>query len=145
MTTFRDFNFKLLVIEKLMYTDESLTPAFSINALMQERGIPDVQGYVYDNDLAFTVLEESRRYFEALEISDELLATVDSLLIDGGHQVYYECSPVWDGEDDLFDVHSLDDLALLPNLKLIESTALNMLAVPDKLEIFAARGIEVDD
>jgi hypothetical protein len=144
MTTFRDFNFKLLVIEKLMYTDESLTPAFSINALMQERGIPDVQGYVYDNDLAFTVLEESRRYFEALEISDELLATVDSLLIDGGNQVYYECSPVWDGEDDLFDVHSLDDLALLPNLKLIEDPGTTILAVPDKLDIFAARGIELD-
>jgi hypothetical protein len=142
MREFRDFNFKLTVIEKLMYTDKTLTPAFSIDALLRERGIPDAQSYVWDNDLASTVLEESRQYFEALEISDELLASVESLLIDGGHQIYYECSPVWDGEDDLYDIHSLDDLALLPNLKLIEDPGTNMLAVPNRLEILATRGIE---
>jgi hypothetical protein len=50
--------------------------------------------------------------------------------------------PVWDGEDDLYDIHSLDDLALLPNLKLIEDPGTNMLAVPNRLEILATRGIE---
>ncbi|MEU9359207.1 hypothetical protein AB0D35_14040 [Streptomyces sp. NPDC048301] len=140
MAQFKDFNFKLLVIEKLMYEDETLTPAFSIDERMRDRGIADTVSYVYDNDLAFSVLEESRAYFEQLEISDELLAGVEELLLDGGHQVYYECSPVWDGEDDLFDVRSLDDLALLPNLRLIDNA--DMLRLPDAEDQLAARGIE---
>ncbi|MEV6309525.1 hypothetical protein AB0M10_13120 [Streptomyces sp. NPDC051840] len=140
MAQFKDFNFKLLVIEKLMYEDETLTPAFSIDEWMRDRGITDTVGYVYEQDLAYQVLEESRAYFEQLEISDELLASVDELLLDGGHQVYYECSPVWDGEDDLFDVRSLDDLALLPNLRLIDNA--DMLTLPDAEDQLAARGIE---
>ncbi|WP_432103769.1 DUF6892 domain-containing protein [Streptomyces sp. bgisy091] len=140
MAQFNDFNFKLLVIEKLMYEDETLTPAFSIDERMRDRGITDTVGYVYEHDLAYQVLEESRAYFEQLEISDELLASVDELLLDGGHQVYYECSPVWDGEDDLFDVRSLDDLALLPNLRLIDNA--DMLTLPDAEDQLAARGIE---
>ncbi|MEU0632304.1 hypothetical protein [Streptomyces sp. NPDC005989] len=144
MPAFRDFNFKLLVIEKLMYEDETLTPAFSIDECLRAKGITDAQLYAFDNDLAYTVLDESRAYFEALEISEELLATVDTLLIDGGHQVYYECSPVWDGEDDLFDVGSLDDLDLLPNLRRISGAQDCGLGAPFKEEILAARGIASD-
>lgn len=141
MAVFRDFNFKLLVIEKLMYWDLTLTPVFSIEERMEARGITDLQSHVFDNDLAFTVLDESRIFFGELEISQELLASVDTLVVDGGHQVYYECSPVWDGEDDLFDVHSLDDLALLPNLKRVIGADSNTLAVPGKLERLAAQGV----
>ncbi|MFB8031590.1 hypothetical protein ACFC5Z_01255 [Streptomyces sp. NPDC056004] len=144
MPAFRDFNFKLLVIEKLMYEDETLTPAFSIDECLRAKGIADAQLYAFDNDLAYTVLDESRAYFEALEISEELLATVETLLIDGGHQVYYECSPVWDGEDDLFDVGSLDDLDLLPNLRRISGARDCGLGDPFKEEILAAQGIASD-
>ncbi|MFE7750066.1 DUF6892 domain-containing protein [Streptomyces sp. NPDC057428] len=35
-----------------------------------------------------------------------------AFVVDGGHQVCHECSPVRDGEDALFGIHSLDDLAL---------------------------------
>ncbi|MFF2013285.1 DUF6892 domain-containing protein [Streptomyces sp. NPDC058195] len=144
MPAFRDFNFKLLVIEKLMYEDRTLTPAFSINELLRARGIGDAQTYAFENDLAYTVLDESRAYFEALEISEELLATVDTLLVDGGHQVYYECSPVWDGEDELFDVSSLDDLDLLPNLRRISGAQDCGMGVPFTEEVLAARGIASD-
>ncbi|MFG2987105.1 DUF6892 domain-containing protein [Streptomyces sp. NPDC048258] len=138
---FKDFNFKLLVIEKLMYQDQVLTPVFSIDELMEARGIGDVQSHVFDNDLAFTVLDESRTFFEELAISEELLAGVDELLVDGGNQIYYECSPVWDGEDDLFDVQSLDDLALLPNLKRLIGADSCAIVAPDKLERLAAQGV----
>lgn len=49
--------------------------------------------------------------------------------------------PVWDGEDDLFDVLSFDDLDLLPNLKKIWAVDGGVIAVPNKFEILAARGI----
>ncbi|MET9656847.1 hypothetical protein [Streptomyces sp. NPDC006510] len=144
MPAFRDFNFKLLVIEKLMYQDKTLTPAFSIDECLRAKGIEDAQLYAFDNDLDYTVLDEARAHFEALEISEELLATVDTLLIDGGLQVYYECSPVWDGEDDLFDVGSLDDLDLLPNLRRLIGARDCGLGVPFKAEVLAARGIVAD-
>lgn len=110
---------------------------------MKARDIDDVQSHVFDNDLAHTVLDESRAFFKSLEMSDELLAGVESPVVDGGHQVYYECSPVRDGEDDLFGMRSLDDLALLPNLK--HPTGTEMIMVPGKEEILAARGITVVD
>ncbi|MFF3782920.1 DUF6892 domain-containing protein [Streptomyces sp. NPDC001933] len=144
MPDFRDFNFKLPVIEKLMYGDRTLTPAFSIDECLRAKGIPDPQLYAFDNDLAHTVLDEAHAHFEALEISEELLATLDTLVIDGGLQVYYECSPVWDGEDDLFDVGSLDDLDLLPNLRRISGARDCGLGIPFKEEILAARDIVSD-
>ncbi|QNE77216.1 hypothetical protein F0344_23730 [Streptomyces finlayi] len=142
MTVFRDFNFKLLVVEKLMYWDETLTPAFSLRDHMRTHGVDDLDAYVEDKDLAYTVLDEPRAYFQALEIPAELLATVEELTSDGGHQVFHECAPVWDGEDDLFDVHSLDDLDLLPNLKLFTGARELEYMLPGSLEILAARGIE---
>ncbi|MEV7103468.1 DUF6892 domain-containing protein [Streptomyces atroolivaceus] len=142
MAEFKDFNFKLAVIEALMYGDGTLTPAFSIDERFRARGVGDLHSHVYENGWEHTVLDEARAFFEALEISDELLATVDELVFDGGNQVFHECSPVWDGEDDLFDVRSLDDLPLLPNLKRVLG-ADDMVAVPGKEGVFAARGIEV--
>ncbi|MEU0991233.1 DUF6892 domain-containing protein [Streptomyces sp. NPDC005953] len=141
MTTFTDFNFKLLVVEQLMYSDETLTPKFH---LAERLGVDNPFGYAVEKDLAYTVLPEARTFFEALEISDELLASVEVLIADGGNEVYNECAPMWDGEDDLFDVRSLDDLALLPNLKCIAGAEEGILAVPNKLEILAARGIATE-
>lgn len=127
MADFTDLNFKLLVIDKLMYQDETLTPRFDIEAHLRDLGIvrPDqyVDNYVEENGIAYTFLPEARAYFEALEISDELLATVDELLMDGGIDVYVECAPVWDGEDDIFDISSFRDIPLLPNLKRVYGTA----------------------
>ncbi|MFE9093402.1 DUF6892 domain-containing protein [Streptomyces sp. NPDC007264] len=141
MAAFRDFSFKLVVVEKLMYGDKTLTPAFSLEQHMRERGVEDLHRYVEENDLAFTILDEARAYFEALEIPEELLATVDELTFDGGHRVYMECAPVWDGEDDLFDVRSLDDLDLLPNLELVIGAQDLEYMCPGATDILAARGI----
>ncbi|NEY30792.1 hypothetical protein GTU99_00980 [Streptomyces sp. PRKS01-65] len=83
-------------------------------------------------------MPEARDYFASLEISDELLAAVDELGMDGGNQVYQECAPVWDGENDLFDVASLDDLVLLPNpRRVLGSDFLS----PQLRNVLSARGI----
>ncbi|CAM5239899.1 hypothetical protein SHIRM173S_01218 [Streptomyces hirsutus] len=115
MAWFKDFNFKLVVIEQLTYIDEKLTPQFSLAGVLKEKGLgDDPWEYAQEHDLAYKVVPEAREYFESLELSDELLAGVEELCMDGGNQVYQECAPVWDGEDDLFDITSLDDLVLLP-------------------------------
>ncbi|MFJ8990809.1 DUF6892 domain-containing protein [Streptomyces sp. NPDC102279] len=123
MADFQEFNFKLLVIEKLMYADETLTPRFRLADLVRARGLGgDPWSYAYAQGLSCQVIPEARAHSEALEIDDELLATVDELIVDGGLQVYQECAPVWDGEDDLFDVVSPADLDLLPRLGRVVST-----------------------
>ncbi|MEU8793194.1 hypothetical protein [Streptomyces sp. NPDC048643] len=123
MADFQDFNFKLLVIEKLMYSDETLTPRFSLADLLRARGLgDDPWSYAYEQDVSHQVVPEARAHFEALEIDDELLLTVDELVVDGGLRVYQECAPAWDGEDELFDVVSPADLDLLPRLGRVVST-----------------------
>ncbi|WP_306369764.1 hypothetical protein [Nocardiopsis sp. CC223A] len=142
MTVFKDFNFKLVVIEQLMYVDEVLTPAYSLADVLKEQGLgDDPWRWAHDNDLAYQVVPQSREYFEKLEIDGALLARVEELCLDGGNQVYQECAPIWDGEDDLFDITSLEDLDLLPNLRLVEFAE----ALDDDLqEVLRARGIETD-
>ncbi len=144
MSQFRDFNLKLLVIEELMYGPQPLLPVYDLSAQLAERGIKDPTGYVLENALDAEVLPEPRAHFEALEIPAELLARVEELCFDAGAEVFRHCAPAWDGEDDLFDVRSLDDLALLPNLREVTFVEDGVLAVPDAAEAFAARGIETD-
>ncbi|MFJ9552263.1 DUF6892 domain-containing protein [Nocardiopsis sp. NPDC101807] len=145
MPTFQDFNFKLLVVEKLMYDDGTLSPRFTLTEHLKELGITQAPyEYAYAVGKEFQVLDETRAYFEALEISAEQLATVDSILFDGGLRVFMECAPVWDGEDDLFDVRSLDDLDLVPNLRRFQGAEDHFHARPEMLEALTARGIEVD-
>jgi uncharacterized protein DUF6892 len=142
MADFQDFNLKLVVVDKLMYVDRTLTPRFRIAELLRDKGLgDDPWRYAYDSGLAYQVLPEAREHFEALEIGDDLLAGVEELVLDGGLQVYAECSPVWDGEDDLFDIAALDDLALLPNLRrVIGSEFLG----PALLDVLRARGVAAD-
>jgi len=95
-----------------------------------------------ENELDEDILDESRTYFEELEISDELLAGIEGLCFDAGLDIYYHCAPAWGGEDDLFDVHSLDDLALLPNLRWVTAVDDGTLArKQDRRGLLAARGI----
>ncbi|WP_410622596.1 DUF6892 domain-containing protein [Amycolatopsis sp. cmx-8-4] len=138
MADFTDFNLKLIVVEQLMYTDKTLTPAFRIADVL---GVPDTWEHTYRRGLAHQVVPEARDYFEALEISDELLATVEKLVMDGGLRVYQECAPIWDGEDELFDVSSLDDLALLPNLRRVVGAEF---LGPRSREILRSRGVAAD-
>ncbi|WP_051859679.1 DUF6892 domain-containing protein [Streptomyces xanthophaeus] len=64
--------------------------------------------------------------------------------LDAGADVFRHCAHAWDGEDDLFDVRSLDDLALLFNLREVTFVEDGVLAVPDAAETFSARGIDTD-
>ena len=142
MATFTDFNFKLLVIDDLMYFQEVIVPPFDIAEALKADGVTDPWQYAVDSGLP--ILEQARAYFEALDLPAELLAQVDTLTLDGGLQIYHECAPAWDGEDDRFDIHSLADVDLLPNLATIEVAA-DLIAVPGWRETLTARGIDIDE
>lgn len=110
---FQDFNFKLAVIERLMYQQGVLTPRFDVYdfvAAYTARQI-DIEEEGYD------IIPEVRAYFEQLEIPAELLSSIEAINQDGGDYIYAQLYPFWDGEDDIFNIQSAEDAALLPNLK----------------------------
>ncbi|UOQ70754.1 DUF6892 domain-containing protein [Hymenobacter cellulosilyticus] len=136
-TQFQDFNFKLAVIQVLMYEQELLQPAFSLRAFAktyQGRRI-DIEKDGYD------IIPEVRDYFLALEIPAALLTQVEEIYQDGGDDIYHHLYPFWDGEDETFTITSTADLALLPNLRKMT------LFYDDREEMiaqFQAQGIETD-
>ena len=66
------------------------------------------------------MIPEAKQYFQDLALTKTQLGKVTRLAIDGGAQVYLQIIPLWDGEDDAFDITSVDDAALLPKLKVFD-------------------------
>lgn len=132
---FKDFGFKLLVINELMY-NQNVLPAFDLDkfvASYTERAI-DVEEEGYD------IIPEVAEYFKALEILTGMVKNITELEQDGGDQIYHDIYPFWDGEDDVFDIHSAEDAHLLPNLKKMSLILTN----DDVIEAFNEKGIETD-
>lgn len=110
---FKDFNFKLAVVQRLMYEQGILTPRFDVYDFVKgyaARHI-DIEEEGYD------IIPEVRQYFEALEIPVDILPHITEIDQDGGDEIYGQLYPFWDGEDDTFNIQSAEDAALLPNLK----------------------------
>ncbi|GGX05848.1 leucine-rich repeat domain-containing protein [Aquimarina muelleri] len=109
----KDFNFKLMIIQKLMYEDEVLLPKFDIWKFTETytaRKI-DIEAEGYHK------IPEAITYFKELAIPMELLIDITELNPDGGDEIHSQIIPFWDGEDNEFDVISIADIDYLPNLK----------------------------
>ncbi len=110
---FKDFNFKLAVVQRLMYEQGVLKPRFDVYDFAEgytARHI-DIEEEGYD------IIPEVRQYFESLEIPVDMLDRITEIDQDGGDEIYGQLYPFWDGEDDVFNIQSAEDAALLPNLK----------------------------
>ena len=130
---FADVNFKLAVVQELMYVQE-LLPRFDLREYAAE------QGFTYD-DGSFGAVPEALAYFEALEVPAELAEKITEIAMDGGNEICLEIAPNWDGEDGLFDVAEFADVRHFPNLK---SMTLFYTGDEAVLEALRARGIEAD-
>ena len=116
---FQDLNFKLAVINHLMYEKEVLKPRFDIYTFVKTIDHPcdiETDGYA--------VVPEALKWFAALELTPGQLEQVTSLYIEGGSEIYHQIYPFWDGEDDTFDINSFDDVKLLPRLQSIDWNSL---------------------
>jgi len=134
LVRFKDFNFKLAVIQRLMYEQNVLVPRFDVYEFVKgytARQI-DIEEEGYD------IIPEVRQYFEQLKIPAETLPLVQEINQDGGDEIYGQLYPFWDGEDDVFNIQAADDAALLPNLK-----SVTLFYADDEriLEEFKQRGI----
>lgn len=122
-TKFRDFAFKLWVIEALMYEQALLTPKFDVREFAREY---DKRQIDVEQD-GYEIIPEVKKYFQNTDIPHELLQEVTHLVIDdgiwGGAEVYNQLWPFYDPGcgDTVLPVtnKAIDDLDLLPNLKKI--------------------------
>jgi hypothetical protein len=132
---FTDFNFKLAVIDILMYEKELLDPVFDLYEfarLYKGRKI-DIEKEGYN------LIPEVTKYFEDLPVEKKYAPEITEIIQDGGNDIYGQLCCFWDGEDDLFNIKSFEDIKHFPNLKRME---LFYTEDKDVLEKLQARGIE---
>jgi hypothetical protein len=110
---FEDLNFKLLVIEKLMYRDALLTPRFDIHEFARLYTGREI----LIDDEGYESIPEALAWFEGILIPDELLGAIEELGFNPAAEVYSQIQPFWDGESEEFDPKSIEDLDKLPNLR----------------------------
>lgn len=136
MISFKDFGFKLLVVNELMYNQGVLTPIFSLREHFQQPGMRELD----IEEEGYAPIPEAVAYFRNLDVPEALLATITELDQDGGDTIYHEIYPFWDGEGSEFDLCSAEDAALLPNLERVTL----VLADEDVLDALNERGIEAE-
>ncbi len=109
---FADLNFKLAVLEHLMFQTKVLKPAFSLEgfvAAWKQRRI-DLATEGYDAPIA-----EVLAWFAAYPVDRKHVQKIRALTQHAGaviHGIY----PHWTGEDDTFAITAADDAKLLPVL-----------------------------
>lgn len=134
---FDHLNFKLAIIQVLMYEEELLKPAFDIFDFAEEFSDLDI-----DTE-SMEIIQPALEYFEKLQIPREYTKHIQEIDMDGGNEIYMNIIPQWDGEDETFDLNevSVEELKQFPNLK--EATI--MTSNFDKVKaVFEEAGIAVD-
>lgn len=134
---FDTLNFKLAIIQVLMYDLHLLKPEFDIYDFADH-----YEGEKIDTD-SDIIIEPAMNFFKEMEIPKNFAPYVEMLYMDGGNDVYMNIIPQWDGEDDSFDLNeiTLEELQQFPNLKKATLMSGNF----DKVkEVFEATNIAVE-
>jgi len=106
MITFKDLNFKICVIGALhnlgYYNEEA----------------EKIQNENSDWDEDYKPIPAVLEFYKKLDINPEYLLKIESLYPDGGDLCYDYLFNVWDGEDNQFDISSIEGIENLKNLKI---------------------------
>ena len=110
---FDNINFKLTIIQVLMYDLRVLKPYFDIYDFADEFSEEDI-----DTE-SMEIIQPTLEYMMNLPIPKKYAEQVQEIYMDGGNEIYLNLIPQWDGEDDSFDLNevSLKELQQFPNLK----------------------------
>ena len=130
MLHFDNLNFKLAIIQVLMYDLKLLNPEFDIY------DFADRYKEEIDTD-SDTVIEPVMKFFKNLQVPKRLAPYVETIYMDGGNDVYMNIIPQWDGEDGSFDLNeiTLTELQQFPNLKEATIMSSNFDKVKDVFEV----------
>ena len=110
---FDNINFKLTIIQVLMYDLRVLKPYFDIYDFAEEFSEEEI-----DTE-SMEIIQPALEYMMNLPIPKKYAEHVQEIYMDGGNEIYLNLIPQWDGEDDSFDLNevSLKELQQFPNLK----------------------------
>ena len=141
LLTLASFPFRLAVIQELMYEQDALTPRFDVYDFAQDRGARSFD----PDEVGSEVIPSVRTWFRTLPIPARLAERVETLVLDGGNDIYLQLIPQWDGEDDAFTITSLNeaDLAPFTNLKKVQD--IGGFLRPRARTALVKHGIEVED
>ncbi len=129
-------NFKLAILQVLIYDLELLKPYFNI------------EDFAYQYTGSKIDLESEKpikpaiNFFKKLPIPKSLAEKVEEINMDGGNDIYMNITPLWDGEDGYFNINELSDLELsqFPNLKKVSVMSDKF---DDMKKIFNSKNIDV--
>ena len=133
---FDNINFKLTIIQVLMYDLLVLKPYFDIHDFAEEFSELEI-----DTE-SMEIIQPALDYMIDLPIPKKYAEQVQEIYMDGGNEIYLNLIPQWDGEDDGFDLNevSLKELQQFPNLKQATIISSNFEHVK---EMFDKQGVQV--
>ena len=133
---FDNINFKLTIIQVLMYDLRVLKPYFDIYDFAEEFSDLEI-----DTE-SMEIIQPALDYMIDLPIPKKYAEQVQEIYMDGGNEIYLNLIPQWDGEDDGFDLNevSLKELQQFPNLKQATIISSNFEHVK---ETFDMQGVQV--
>lgn len=143
---FNDFNFKLLIIQELMYNQKLIKPQFDLDEFVRwfkkrEIDLEEEEGLL---------IPEVVEYFTNLPIPKKLAKKIVNIRQDGGNEIYANIINCWDGENGLFDVLNFEDIVHFPHLKelkILETAYWNEARAKNQLnsiQELRKKGIEVN-
>ena len=135
MASFPDYGFKLVVIEQLLQNGSF------IKDLELLKSMPRIKIRLDGEECYGETIPEVDSFFRNLELTEDDLDNVKELWFDGGHEIYQLIKPFWSGEEDDFDILSVDGFEQLKNLQ--KAHQVSMIS-DDQFNRFRVAGIECD-
>lgn len=110
---FKDFNFKLSIIQELMYNQEVLLPKFDLYEFVEwyEGRKIDIENEGHN------FIAEVTQYFKELPITTKQAESITEIHQDGGNETYMNMLRFGSGAVDVFDIESVEDAVHFSNLK----------------------------
>ena len=136
LLSFENINFKLTIIQVLMYDLLVLKPYFDIYDFAEEFSEEEI-----DTE-SMEIIQPALDYMINLPIPKKYAEQVQEIYMDGGNEIYLNLIPQWDGEDDSFDLNEVSrkELQQFPNLKQATIISSNFEHVK---ETFDMQGVQV--
>lgn len=133
---FKDLGFKLSVIQVLMYEKGLLEPKFDIYEFIDSYADRKID----EEEERYEPIPEAMRYFKDLPIPKRFAQEITTIYQDGGNEVYLNTCLECGGDEDYWDIQSIEDLEHFPNL-----TKLTLCyATEAAFEAFKSKGLAVN-
>ena len=110
---FKDFGFKISIIQVLMYEKELLKPKFDLYEFV--KWYPNRKIDIEEE--GYNPIPEVTQYFKDLPIPKSLAKEVTEIYQDGGDKIYLQLLRFGDGTENYWDIESVEDTKHFPNLK----------------------------